>query len=57
MQIGSCKVTKKEPFSALFKNGGLSGAKLTLFAQELLAECKNSDNIIFFETVQNYLAA
>lgn len=40
-----------------FKNGGLSATKLTLLAKELLAECKNTNNILFFETVQNFLAA
>ena len=54
----SIKNTLKPMFKGVFfQNGGLSGAKLTLFAQELLAECKNSNNLIFFETVQNYLAA
>ena len=39
------------------KNGGLSGTKLTLLSKEIIEVCKEKNNIIFFEVLQNWLAA
>lgn len=37
--------------------GGLSGTKLTLLSKEIIEVCKEKNNIIFFEVLQNWLAA
>lgn len=48
---------KKRDLIGLFLNGGLSGTKLTLLSKEIIEVCKEKNNIIFFEVLQNWLAA
>ena len=52
------KNTLKPMFKGVFfQNGGLKESKLTLFAKDILEVCKDTENILFFETVQSFLAA
>ena len=56
------KALKKSPKALILivpfvLNGGLLGTKLTLLSKEIIEVCKEKNNIIFFEVLQNWLAA